>query len=339
MKKSITRLTISTIIPIVIVLILYVMSDGLNHRENSFIRLFPPHPIKVLAKRNLHYNSFYIAGLSNEQITLGNYTSIDKVISWDYQLKDSTSRTLLFPKNENLYWSSMKITSSAFGIYLGDISTPALLTAHDDTVKVRRLKAPHFISAVIIPPDKMVGRYYNSEQDQSYLKVGNNELPLDRFTEGLFAADGLLLYNKEQDRLFYIYSYKNTFLSLDANLQVKYYGHTIDTNAVPKIKVAAVKNETSLAAPPAIVNKKACTYGEYLFIHSGLKANNEDKSSFNKNYVIDVYKIADGRYFRSFYLPPEQGKKLTYFEVYGEKVVALYDDVLIVYTLELLERR
>jgi hypothetical protein len=339
LKVFITRLTISTIIPIIIVLTLYKLSDTLNHQENSFIRLFPPHATRVFAKRTLHYNSFYIAGLSKEKITLGNYTSIDKVISWDYLLEDSSIQTLLFPGNEALYWSSMKITADENSLYLADISTPALLTTDSDSVNVHRLKSPQLISAVIVPPNRMIGRYYNREQDQSYLEAGDKELPLERFNEGLFAADGLLLYNRQHDRIFYIYTYKNTFINLDPNLQQQYLAHTIDTNSIPKIKVASVHDETTLAAPPAVVNKKACTYGDYLFIHSALRANNEDRASFGNNYVIDVYETATGRYFRSFYLPPEHGKKLTYFEVFDEKIVALYDDVLIVYTLELLERR
>lgn len=339
MKVLITKLAISTLLPIIIVLTLYLFSDQLNHQKNSFIRLFPPHTTRILAKKDLHYNSFYIAGLSKDRITLGNYTSTDKVISWDYSLHDSSVQTLLFPKDELLFWSAMKITATEKGLWLDDINTPAILTTHHDSVQVHRLASPPFTSAVIIPPGQLIGRYYHSGQDRSYLKAGNKELPLDRYNEGLFSADGILLYNYEHGQLFYIYTYKNTFINLDTNLQMKYTAQTIDTNTIPKIKVASLQDETTLAAPPAVVNKKACTYGDYLFIYSGLRANNEDKASFENNSVIDVYETATGRYFRSFYLPHEDGKQLTYFEVFGEKIVALYNDVLIVYTLELLKRR
>lgn len=337
MKKLIVRLTISTIVPILFVLLLYKLSDRLNHRDNSFIRLFPPHATRVLAKRNLHYNSFYIAGLSENKITLGNFTSIEKVVSWDYSLRDSSVKLLLFPKNEELYWSSMKITALVDTIYLIDVRTPALLKACDpnDTLRLDKLSCPQLINAVVVPPGKMIGRYYDRERDQSFLMLAGQrrDIMLDRFTDGLFAADGLLVYNQEKSQLFYIYAYKNKFISLDTNLQVNYQANTIDTNTVPKIKVASIHNEASMAAPPVMINKKACTDGKYLFIHSGLRANNEDRPSFDKNNVIDVYNVDDGRYFRSFYLRPESEKKLTYFEVYKDRVVALYEDELIVYSL------
>jgi hypothetical protein len=69
-----------------------------------------------------------------------------------------------------------------------------------------------------------------------------------------------------------------------------------------------------LAEPPPIVNKKSTVSEKYLFINSGLKANNEEKELFSEYSVIDVYSVEDGKYQFSFYLPKHRGIKTNKFQ-------------------------
>lgn len=88
-----------------------------------------------------------------------------------------------------------------------------------------------------------------------------------------------------------------------------------------------------MSSPPLFVNKYSCTNDDWLFVHSGLLADNENKDLFNKCAVIDLYSIHDGSYQYSFYIPDDQGTRLSEFKVFKDKFVGLHGNQLRVYTL------
>lgn len=80
LHKNITKTTIMYTIGTVlassaIVVLLFITSEHIMKRENPFVRRFLPHHIDKAEYLDLKVNSYYIAGLTNDTIYLGNYTA------------------------------------------------------------------------------------------------------------------------------------------------------------------------------------------------------------------------------------------------------------------------
>ncbi len=135
--------------------------------------------------------------------------------------------------------------------------------------------------------------------------------------------------------LIYLYYYRNEFICLDTNLNLLYKGSTIDTISKAQIKIVEIRSEkiSTFAERPLIVNRKSCISRGWLFVNSGLKANNEERQSFDQLAVIDLYSLIDGTYQFSFYMPDPITKKMRDFIVVEKTLIALYDNYIAAYDL------
>jgi hypothetical protein len=149
--------------------------------------------------------------------------------------------------------------------------------------------------------------------------------------DGIFCTDGVLHYDKQIPMLVYIYFYRNEFITMDTNMHIISRARTIDTTSTAKIKMTKVmpENIITFSVPPLTVNKHSCVSGKFLFNHSGLRADNENKKTFDQSSVIDVYNLRDNRYLGSFYLQDYDHKKLSGFRVDGNRLLAIYDHYLL----------
>src|SRR5690606_26505963 len=75
MKKKIFYIVLTMIISSAVVVALFLTSEHIMKRENPFVRRFMPHHIDKAEYMDLEVNSYYIAGLTNDTIYLGNYTA------------------------------------------------------------------------------------------------------------------------------------------------------------------------------------------------------------------------------------------------------------------------
>jgi hypothetical protein len=88
-----------------------------------------------------------------------------------------------------------------------------------------------------------------------------------------------------------------------------------------------------MAAPPVVVNRRSCVWNQWLFVQSGLLADDEDPNDLKYHGIIDVYDLSIHQYRFSFYLPFEGGNQLTSFKVFGNKIVAIYGTYLFTYDI------
>ena len=161
---------------------------------------------------------------------------------------------------------------------------------------------------------------------------------LDQF----ISNDGFFSYNKENNKIIYTYYYSGKFLCLDTNLNLLYRANTIDTNRTAQLNIKTTKEFTDKKSliksgqtkPPKFVNKSLSTYKNLIYLHSHLKADNEDRDTRSNNYVIDTYFINNGGYAGSFYIPRLKRKEMSYFKVVDNKLYAISDDILAIYKLE-----
>src|SRR5690606_38285392 len=149
-------------------------------------------------------------------------------------------------------------------------------------------------------------------------------------------TDGTMLYNEPMGLLIYVYRYRNEYLLVDTLLKKVASLHTIDTITRAQIKVSDFANgaKRKLSAPPLVVNKRAATFQNLLLVQSSLVARNESQDVHKQSSVIDVYSLPKGHYQFSFYIFHFAGKEqLRQFAVFGNKLVALFDNHIQFYTL------
>ncbi|NQX54426.1 hypothetical protein HQN86_12445 [Pedobacter panaciterrae] len=320
---------------------LYFLSTNARENKNNFIRLLPSHKIVPDNVMALSEGRWYIAGLNYDSIYLANLYTPEKLLKVNVAVNDSSAYNLEFPEGSKLTKGYFSLVSDG-SIYTLDGDQPLILYSSIQYPFLKPLvKPPYFTQAAYIARNSLVLRIVQNAEnklvkyqlDSAGFRVSPNLL--HKQVDGIFSTDGNLIVEPKSARIFYVYYYRNQFICADTNLNLLYQGKTIDTNSTAKVKIVDIKsqNQTTLAAPPIEVNKRIAVNEGYLFIQSGLIADNEVVESLKEVSIIDVYTIKDGKYHFSFYLPDFNKKKLTDFKVYGQSLYALYDHYLYKYKL------
>jgi hypothetical protein len=331
---------ISSILSIVV---LFKFSNQYAHAANHFIRSFPPHPIFFLKKRDILYNSFYIAGGTSYSIYLGNYTSSSYILETDPQLNDTNHHLIKYPYPLNANETHLIIDSPYF--YCIDWHKHHILYGNLKNLTAQTIRYDSSIFAEVIPISPFsyaIRAFKPNAYEFIFAKETFNPPTLIRFPnllkkqiDGLFDSDGILQYDKELSVLVYVFHYRNQFICMDTSFNQIRIGKTIDTNSQAKLKVGIISSEHAikLSSKPFIVSKESCAMGNWLFVRSALIADNEDKSIFAQSSVIDVYNLQNVKYLFSFHLPDVGGKKASAFRVFKNYLVALYGRYIYSYSL------
>lgn len=327
-----------------LVFALYLVSNKINRQPNGFIRLFKPNLLKPQRMLDLEYNSYYIAGAGNDSFYLGNYTAPLQLLVTDKEIRNKRYRPIYLPRPSPSFKDQILLFVYGNDLYMMEGRTPLIYTGSlsELTVSLSPQKNP-FLSAVPLSPGSSIIRTYSHSLKRSVLAKSTNDpaaLSVDsailkKQVDGLFCTDGLLNYDPASNNLIHIYFYRNEFIRMDTNLHIILRGKTIDTISTAQIKLSEVKSDSSLtmSAPPLMVNHHACIDQQYLYVHSGLKANNEEIETFKKYSVIDVYSLQTGQYQFSFYLPNYQNEKLANFKVLGKNLLAIHGRYMLAYAI------
>jgi hypothetical protein len=323
------------------ILCLALYSGKANHSSNGFIRLVPPHiatPIKI---RDLRVNSYYLAGATATHFYLSNFTTPQLITTIDPRLADSSIHRLSMPSAGGRFARSLLITVDSPHVYLFEGVTPTIAQGTmTDSLLHRSPGKFYFNLAEPLSPVSAIYRVVDQRRQNILVKQLNDSLTsagnvLEKQVDGIFCTEGSLHAQPESNRLVYIYAYRNQFVVLDTNLKVLYKARTIDTVSRAKFKVGYIpsQRELTLSSPPQFVNKKSCVSGNYLFINSALRADNDESAVYDTGSPIDVYSLIDGKYLFSFFLPDYQRHKIRDFRVFGNTLIALYDHFAYTYTL------
>lgn len=312
---------------------------------NGFERKFSS--VRPVNKRvlDLDYNSYYLAGTSEDRIYLGNFKVPHFLLETDYFLTDSQYVQLAIPTDKKLAWKLLKMEIDSPHVYIYERLTPTVFHGMLPELDYKRshLNGLSFSKMVPITPKKVVIRKYDPNERQTELKLTSmnpsTQKPLShtlqKQIDGIFCVDGLLTFNKELNQVIYVYFYRNQFLGLDTLMNVLYHGNTIDTVTQADIQYETIASENKHSLKKRkTVNKMVSTFGDKLYIRSGLKADNESLESYKANAVIDVYSLRNQEYLYSFYIPGFKNEKLYEFVVHDNKLVAIYTQYLVVYDLQ-----
>lgn len=326
---------------VVIIASLYSYSTFQRQYFNHFVREYPPFIIVADQVKKLPYTDLYIAGITGDSIYLSSRQFKNFLII--YRLKDLGSKSFFVKADKNIKVSEdaeIQIASNRIFLMQGSLASIRSGFIHQMAIK-KELKSIPFTTAIPISASSFVVRFYNKKKENALGKMNTQDLKLiekpvlEKQVDGMFCTDGVVVKGFGIPNLFYVYYYRNKFLSIDTNLKVNYEAKTIDTNTRAKIKISKIRStgEITLSAPPVYVNKNAAANRNYLFVQSALKADNETDKISEKTTPIDVYRLEDGKYLYSFYIPDFAGEKLTNFKVNENTFVALYKKYL--YTFKL----
>lgn len=342
--KILKLIILNVISSILLVCCLYAYSDHVTHKRNSFIRLFPPHPIIFKSAIDIKLNSFYMAGYAKDNIYLSNITAPLYVLAVNVKTLDTVQHIIRLDKGTILK-SNTKVSVQSPYFYLLDGITPQIFKGNLGDWKASLLKDQEHFFSVAVPMDSnslairtvsaQHQRYVLGKLSTSSTDIKLNEDVLTPQFDGIFSTDGILNYNKQLQELVYVYHYRNQYLVTDSLLRIVRIGQTIDTNSVAKIDIASLKSGKiqKLSSPPLMVNKFSSSYDKYLFINSNLMAKNDHKKSFQNSNVIDVYNTLNREYVFSFYIPHYKGYSINGFSVIGDYLVAIHHHYLVIYNL------
>jgi uncharacterized membrane protein YphA (DoxX/SURF4 family) len=345
-KKTLLLLATLAIFGIATVTLLFAFSEKKMHRNNAFQRRYPHHPANEVARLDIGYNSYYIAGITKDSVYLGNTTAPLHVLSIDRELQDSIHRNIKIP-NTKLPFKSLTVVIGDSLFYLMDGSVPLILKGTTSSLtgtKPFQLDQK-FLRAAPMGKDDFVVRGFDPVTTANVLgkeRVGDSMISthypklVTAYDDPFFDTDGLLLYNQQLKKVIYVYFYRNEFVVANNDFSLAYIGKTIDTisRAQLDVRTIASKNERKMGKNPIFVNLLASTYGEYLFIQSDRLGKYESEEIVKSASIIDVYSLTDQNYLFSFYLYHSGLKKLHEFKVEGNDLYALIDNYLILYKLK-----
>jgi hypothetical protein len=316
----------------------------------SFTRnLIPRGSLLKIATAKIKGSELYISGADDNNIyisssiqpfrltILDNNLTNPRVIGFKIPTLDSIRdpglfKTRIFPPHFYLANGSMGL------IMKGDTGKWEAKTFKVDS------NTYYFNDVIPINEKSLITQSYSAKHEQSDLaKMTPNDSPhfkfkfgiLEKQLDGVICVTGQLHYNKEENKIVYLYSYRNQYTVTDTSLNILYRGNTIDTFRTARLKVENIQNtNTSMVKGGTFVtNIKSCTSGKYLFIHSNILSKDEDEIIFRQSSVIDIYDITKNKYIKSFYIPNHKNNNLADFKVIGKKLLALFDNELVMFEL------
>jgi uncharacterized membrane protein YphA (DoxX/SURF4 family) len=349
-KSFIIIIVISFLTSIMLVTILYLLSEDKIHRNNSFIRRYPPHPVTTIKGLNIKYNSYYIAGIADGRIYLGNTSAPAHLISVDTTLSDVKTHNIELNNEHKIELFSPQIRILSPYIYLIDGTSSVIFKGSLSDFKTelywRGNNNNVLISQIeVISPTKFVFRGIDQLNNQNIIgkidleKQDNitisNQL-IQKQKDGIFDTDGMLRYNSNINQFIYTYYYRNEFITADSNLNLDYHGRTIDTvkNAVIKIASKNSGQVRTLAQEPLIVNHQSYSSGKYLFIKSDRLGKYEPEEMLKDASIIDVYNLKNQTYEFSFYLYDYADEKIKNFQIYKNLLIGLSEHHIVLYRLQ-----
>jgi len=327
----------------VTVVITYLWSDNQTERNNAFVRKYIPHGLEKAGEYALESNSYYIAGVDDRRIYLGNYNAplYIKVVDNTLEHEDNFRVEI---DNTDLPFKRVRIRVIPPFFFLGDGTVPVLFRGNTSNWKAKTFSFDdaYFVQYLPLDSTDLVISTTSSEtrsnaigwlrkaEDSVHLTI--NTSILVKQLNGTFDTDGILLYNGD-DRVVYAYHYRNAFEVADTKLNYVHTGKTIDTISRVQLDVAFYEkeNQYSIGGRSIMVNKAAACYGDFLYIHSDRLGKFESKEVLRSAGILDAYNYRERKYLHSFYFYHQPREKIRDFLVYKDRIIALVGDRLWIY--------
>lgn len=334
---KIAALIITGIMGVFTVTILFLTSEKEIHRNNAFIRRYPHHPVQIKDTIDLKYNSYYFAGIESDTVYLGNITAPLFLMKVSIKTGDTSHLSLDIPDFNNFKFRNPRLKIKNGRYFLYDGSVPVLFTNDLNKRSSNKLESKiYFDQLEVIDSTHFLIRSRLTKSDELAIGILNlmaeeadfNKELLTKNIDGFFDVDGMM--TSTNNTLFYVYFYRNQYLVIDKDGELRNKLNTIDTIQQADIIIArnTQRNLRKLASHPTTVNLKTTANEKYLLIQSGRLGKYEPKEMLREASIIDVYDYKKGTYEFSFYLYDHFGQKAKEFALHESKLIAMYDHYL-----------
>jgi len=329
----------------VIIYILFVFADIPNKKNNGFNRKWLNKNLSAIAESEISLPSNRICGITNNSIyvTAENPQHI-LIFNRRLELIDTLFLNMNIPPNK-IVPNFLEIDSPMIFLHLNNLETAFYGNIEKRSMNSTKLNIGIFLRSIQVSPSTMIVRsIVDSLTYLSFKKVDvvtgktlltNNFIGNDA-GDGL-TNDGMLLYDKNSNKIFYIKYFKNQFYSADTNLNLVYKTNTIDTTFTGNAKTGIEWHGKDAKIIPSTarieVNKYAFVGDSLLYIQSGLRGDNEGLNSFVKNDDIDIYNLSNGKYVGSIALAKQDNQSFKSAKLINDTLIILYTRKIVMYKL------
>ena len=344
MKQKILYILLTLVTATAVVVGLFFTSEHLMKKENPFVRRFLPHHIDKAKYLDLEVNSYYIAGLTNDTVYLGNYTAPLLITAVSKDLTTKVEHQIKLDETQRSFRSlSVHVHNNEF--FVSDGTVPIIYKGNTHNWSAHKYMQEKVYFSLLQPlhENAFAFRSQQAKNGEHILGILNVKdtttfklypTALQKQIDGVFDTDGQLITDSKTNQALYTYYYRNQYLVFKPQTNQFTQGKTIDTTTLAKIKVTQLANgEKKMSAPPHKVNTKTYAYNGKLYIKSELLGKNEPKSMWQQASIIDVYDYNKNEYQYSFYAYNHQKDKIKEFAINDQYFFGLVGNSLVRYEL------
>lgn len=343
-KQTLSSAVACVVLSLLLLTVLY-FSSGI-HREAAqpFTRTFRS-IVELRKVYDIKYNSYYIAGVTQDSIYLGNLTAPLHAIGMDNESLDTQHIEIKVKNLPKLSLRSTRLSVRDRHFFISDGSNRTIITGHTGTWKMLNtyIVDEYFNDFEPIDSSFFAVRAYGTNRENILGTISARKDNIVQFSDhllekqidGIFCTDGMLHYVPYFDNLVYVYYYRNEYIVFGKALNLVARSNTLDTISFAQIESHKLvsSNTYTMTRPPVLVNRNTCVWDRSLLINSPSLSKNENREAFRTSSVIDVYDLQTRTYSFSFRIADYNGQKLKSFTVSGNTLIALFDHYFIAYTI------
>ncbi|WP_223266485.1 DoxX family protein [Gelidibacter gilvus] len=306
-------------------------------QDESFTRTYQKGVLEEIASQKLAFNSYYLAGVNDSLVYLGNSTGFTHGLVWNYKTGDTTHISVQLPDAPGSFVSSPKWQVYGDYFFIGEGVGPSLYRGKtSDWIAQKFMPAvPYYSDIVAIDTTEFIIRARQASTQKNVLATYVNREPyvqiqdvLDQDSGNLLQADGTLVWDVAQEQITYLYFYKNLINHWNrdfSNPQTT----TLLYNLTINIRTRQGRDGTYLRETTySPFHIKLRIWNNKYYVLSDVMGANESLDVFTKNSTIDIY---DNNYLESIRIPNKNKERISDFYITDEHIIVHYVTQVVVY--------
>ena len=306
-------------------------------QDNSFTRNYRENALTPIAEQKLEFNSYYVAGVNDSLVYLGNSTGFTHGVVWNYHTNDTTHFRIKISNAPEQFASLPKWQVYEDYFFIGEGVGPSLYRGlvGEWIAEEFMLVVPYYNDIMVLDTTEFIIRALQASTQKYVLATYNNMEPyvqihdvLEQEAGNLFQADGSIIWNPERQEISYLYFYRNKIDTWNNGFKEQ-----SGTNLIYNLDASAVsthqgRDGTHLRdSPIPALHSNIRTWKNQSYVLSNVMGK-ENPEEFSDNTIIDVY-MDD--YSQSLRLSNRNGEKARNFYITDDYIIALYPTELVVY--------